>query len=311
MFNGFSIILCRCGTCSVRISGRDYEAVPGSLLILSPDQLVEVFSVSPDFSPRSILVSLDVILEFPSPVDINIVNTALRNPLYSLPPEKTAHLLEYYDFLEKQYREIDNAYREEISKTLFYALMLEICDIIRSDTGDSTAVSKPRQEKLTDDFFKLMARYYKTEHNVAFYADRLNRTPKYLSGAIKKLSGRSVSDWINSSLLAYHVGVRHGNDSFLFQVHHLEFLQHGRVSALSDTVCRSLVSGYHMSRIFIRRHVIVSESRVIRPYRKPQALLSGFRKIRHDAILSCCVCKTLFPKIRHAVRHRFHRTDRT
>ncbi len=202
MFNGFSIILCRCGTCSVRISGRDYEAVPGSLLILSPDQLVEVFSVSPDFSHRSILVSLDVILEFPSPVDINIVNTALRNPLYSLPPEKTAHLLEYYDFLEKQYRETDNAYREEISKTLFYALMLEICDIIRSDTGDSTAVSKPRQEKLTDDFFKLMARYYKTEHNVAFYADRLNRTPKYLSGAIKKLSGRSVSDWINSSLIS-------------------------------------------------------------------------------------------------------------
>lgn len=202
MFNGFSIIICRCGTCSVRISGRDYETVPGSLLILSPDQLVEVFSVSPDFSPRSILVSLDVILEFPSPVDINIVNTALRNPLYSLPPEKTAHLLEYYDFLEKQYRETDNAYREEISKTLFYALMLEICDIIRSDTGDSTAVSKPRQEKLTDDFFKLMARYYKTEHNVAFYADRLNRTPKYLSGAIKKLSGRSVSDWINSSLIS-------------------------------------------------------------------------------------------------------------
>ena len=30
----------------------------------------------------------------------------------------------------------------------------------------------------------------------------LNRTPKYLSGAIKRLSGRSVSDWINSMLIS-------------------------------------------------------------------------------------------------------------
>lgn len=202
MFNGFSVILCRRGECSLKVSGRDYEAGPGSLLILSPDQLVEVFSVSGDFSLRSILVSLDMILEFPSPVDIDILNTALRNPLFTLPADKASHLLEYFDFLEKEYRETGNAYREEISKTLLYALMLEICDIIRSETGDSGDVARPRQEKLTDDFFKLMAKYYRTEHNVAFYADKLNRTPKYLSGAIKRLSGRSVPDWINSTLIS-------------------------------------------------------------------------------------------------------------
>ena len=38
--------------------------------------------------------------------------------------------------------------------------------------------------------------------NVAFYAAKLHRTPKYLSGAIRRISGRSVAEWINSTLVS-------------------------------------------------------------------------------------------------------------
>ena len=202
VFNGFYISLCLSGHCDMRISGRNYRAGAGSLIVLAPNQLIETGSLSRDFDSRAVIVSLDEILAFPSPVDINIMNVALKNPVVNLPRPKMAHLMEYYDFLEKQYLETGNAYREEISRTLFYALMLEICDIFRGVSGDDEAVQKPRQEKLTDDFLRLLTKYYRTEHNVAFYADRLNRTPKYLSGAIKRLSGRSVSDWINSTLIS-------------------------------------------------------------------------------------------------------------
>lgn len=201
-FNGFYISLCLAGEAGLRISGRSCLVRPGTLLVLAPNQLIEPYHISPDYDSRSIIVSLDEILAFPSPIDINIMNAAVRTPSVNLPGQRPARLLEYYDFLEKQYLETGNAYREEISKTLFYALMLEICDIFRSVSGENGSVQRPRQEKLTDDFLRLMTKYYRTEHNVAFYADRLNRTPKYLSGAIKRLSGRSVSDWINSMLIS-------------------------------------------------------------------------------------------------------------
>lgn len=201
-FNGFFISLCLGGSCSVKISGRSCEIRRGSLMIISPNQLIEIISASSDLDWKSIVVSLDVILEFPSPVDIDVMTTSLRNPVLNLGKEKTVHLMEYYDFIEKQYAETDNAYREEISKTLLYALMLEVCDIFRSVADTDEAVTKPKQEKLTDDFFKLMARHFRTEHNVGFYAARLHRTPKYLSGAIKRISGRSVADWINSTLVS-------------------------------------------------------------------------------------------------------------
>lgn len=201
-FNGFYISLCLAGEAGLRISGRSCPVRPGTLLVLAPNQLIEPYHISPEYDSRSIIVSLDEILAFPSPIDINIMNAAVRTPSVNLPGQRPARLLEYYDFLEKQYLETGNAYREEISKTLFYALMLEICDIFRSVSGENGSVQRPRQEKLTDDFLRLMTKYYRTEHNVAFYADRLNRTPKYLSGAIKRLSGRSVSDWINSMLIS-------------------------------------------------------------------------------------------------------------
>ena len=202
VFNGFSIGVCVRGQWDLRISGRVYSITEGALLILAPNQLIETVSTSEDLSTRSVIVSLDVILEHPSPIDINILNIALRKPVLPLPQARMARLLEYLDFLEKRYWETGNVYREEISKTLLYALMLEICDIHRRDAGEQADVPKPKQEQLTDDFLKLLTTHFRTEHHVGFYADKLNRTPKYLSEAIRRISGRSVPEWISTMLVS-------------------------------------------------------------------------------------------------------------
>lgn len=202
IFNGFSIILCTGGEWVLRIGGRHYDITGGTLLTMAPNQLTETVSVSGDLTTKSIIVSLDVILEHPSPVDINILNIAFRKPVIQLNESETSHLAEYFDLIEREYTEQDNAYREEIAKTLLYILMLEICNVYRKLSGKYPEITKPRQEQLTDDFFKLLTTYYKTEHNVGFYADRLNRTPKYLSEAIKRISGRSVPDWISTMLVS-------------------------------------------------------------------------------------------------------------
>ena len=201
-FNGFFISICLGGRCELKVSGRSYTIEAGSLMIFSPNQLIEIQTSSPDLDWKSIIVSLDVILEFPSPVDIDIMTSALRNPVLHVGEAAARHLMEYYLFIEKRYSETSSAYREEISKTLLYALMLEICNIFRNVSDEDSDIAKPRQEKLTDDFFKLMAKHYRTEHNVAFYAAKLHRTPKYLSGAIRRISGRSVAEWINSTLVS-------------------------------------------------------------------------------------------------------------
>ena len=199
-FEGFSVSLCS-GAFTLVVDGHRYPAEGDSLVLLSSGHRVDVADRSDDYLSRTVNVSLDDVLEFPSPVDLDIINLTMKYHVIPLDREETVCLSAYYDLLDRQRRLDDSAYRREITRSLVYALMLEICDRFLILTERKPDMPRPKQEILTDNFFRLMSAYYRTEHNVGFYAGMLNRTPKYLSNAIRKLSGRSVPDWIDSMLV--------------------------------------------------------------------------------------------------------------
>lgn len=201
IFDGFTIGLCQSGTCSLKINGRDYCLRAGSLLLLPPSQLMELNSRSDDFSRLTIIFSLDLVLEFPSPLDSDIINMARHSPVLHLSMDKMEHLLEYYRFIERKYERVGIPFREEIAKTILNAMMLEISGFYKTASDESTGMCRQRQEQLSDDFFLLLSHHYKTERSVAFYAEKMNRTPKYLSGEIKRITGRSIHEWINEAIL--------------------------------------------------------------------------------------------------------------
>ena len=201
IFNGFTLALCTAGNCTLKINGQQYEIRSGSLLLLPPNQLMEQTRRSDDFTRRTILFSLELLLEFPSPMDTDIIHTARYNPVLHLPANKIEHLLEYYKFLEREYEDAETPYREAISKTILNAMMLEIIGLYETFTDKPSNERKQRQEMLADDFFLLLAHYYKKERSVTFYAEKMNRTPKYLSGEIKRITGRSIPEWLNEAIL--------------------------------------------------------------------------------------------------------------
>lgn len=201
IFNGFTLALCTEGNCMLKINGQQYELRAGSLLLLSPNQLMEQCLRSDNFCRHTIVFSLDLLLELPSPTDTDIINMSRRIPVLHLSQDKMEHLLEYYRFLEREYKEADNPYREAISKTILNALVLEIIWLYETLTDKPANVRKQRQEQLADDFFLLLAHYYKKERSVTFYAGKMNRTPKYLSCEIKRITGRSILEWINEAIL--------------------------------------------------------------------------------------------------------------
>ena len=200
---GFSIGLCLQGRCILRINGRKIEITGGTLPVVAPNKLIETISVSEDFVLEYVTAPLEIILEHPSPVDTVILYMAFSNSTMQLPHKRMERRIDYFDFLGRRYSEQDNSYRNEIANAVFYAIMLEICDLYGKlyEAGDKKPV-RPRQEVLADDFFKLLAENYKKEHNVGFYAEKLHRTPKYLSGAIRRISGKSVNEWINTMLIS-------------------------------------------------------------------------------------------------------------
>lgn len=55
-----------------------------------------------------------------------------------------------------------------------------------------------RAESYFREFTQLLGEHYRRERSVGFYARQLCITPKYLTTLIKHISGKSVSDWIDS-----------------------------------------------------------------------------------------------------------------
>ena len=58
-----------------------------------------------------------------------------------------------------------------------------------------------RPNQVFEHFLTLVSEYHSTERGVAFYADKLCLTPKYLSKLVKTASGRSAPDWIDSFVI--------------------------------------------------------------------------------------------------------------
>lgn len=58
-----------------------------------------------------------------------------------------------------------------------------------------------RQEEVFNRFLGLVNKYAIRERNVAFYADRLYLTPRYLNTLIRQVSDHTVMDWINEAVI--------------------------------------------------------------------------------------------------------------
>ena len=201
IFDGFVIGFCVRGTAKLKINFKEYQLAAGAILLLAPNQVIKLDEKSDDFSMENLFLSFDMILEFPSPVDFELFDYARRTPCVKVSEEMISHLLKYHSFISSEYGEIENIYREEIVKTLLYALMLEISGIYKANENTAQNLRLSKHEDLSDSFFRLLNKHYKQERSVAFYADKMCLTPKYLSSAIKKITGKSILGWIDETVI--------------------------------------------------------------------------------------------------------------
>ncbi len=83
---------------------------------------------------------------------------------------------------------------------LIYSLLnylLEICPL----RADEIAHQTDSAARITDTFKLLLDQYYLDHRSVAFYADQIHISPKYLSETVKKITGKSPKAWINEMLM--------------------------------------------------------------------------------------------------------------
>lgn len=198
--NGIVILLCKADGGSICVDSKEYKLAKNNVVVLPENHIINNISPSLMRESNVIAVSVDYILNMPSPIDTSIFSYSRYMSVIKIADEKFNDLQSYYRFIYKESRE-NGKYRMEIIRSIFFALILEILAEYEKlfEVGDEA--SDIKANNLSDRFFRLLATNYKKSRSVKFYAERLNLTPKYLSTAIKRVTGRPILDWIHEAIM--------------------------------------------------------------------------------------------------------------
>lgn len=199
-----SIGLCLEGSTRFNISLREFELIPGRMVIALPNQIIEHRQFSANFRGIFFAVSKNLLESLPKVGNVLSFFFFLKDyPCFDLNLHEQEMIKEYHAFIRKRLRNKEDMYRREVVMGLMQGFFFELYNIFNSYAPDSSAVvkSKSRKEYIFERFYESLIQSYQSERSVKFYADQLCLTPKHLSGVVKEISGKTVGEWIDELVI--------------------------------------------------------------------------------------------------------------
>ena len=195
----FVFILCLRGHAAISIDGWSYNLYPDNVLICHPNIVLGESMSSMDFEFRGVVLSKDYLQRLPLVSTDNMWDVMMffeKAPVLSLTPDEVKDFCRYYDLIRPRLADTHLRYREELLSALLTALLYELSNII-SRFADFRPQPYSAGSNVFRNFLSLLSSSYPKSRSVAYYADKLCLTPKYLSTVCKEVSGETASELIN------------------------------------------------------------------------------------------------------------------
>lgn len=136
------------------------------------------------------------------PVPFSYVLERRENPVDELDAESLTRLRRRTESVREACMDVGNPFRDKMIKCALWMLLMEVAGrYINSGGEEDPAAGSDRAMRLFTGFMHLLPESTPAEHFAGYYAERLCVTPQYLNRVVKSLSGRTVSGWINFTLV--------------------------------------------------------------------------------------------------------------
>ena len=193
------------GETSVSFNLHEFRLKKDSMFIFTPKNILQVNSqqyfkadviaISPDFMRR---INIDI--KNMMPLFLKFV----ENPALTLTPEESRSMRGMIAQIERETRGPETHFSFDIVSGLIAATIYKVGDIMYhylAEHPEEQNNSHNRAEEYFKQFTHLLGEHFREERSVGFYARQLCITPKYLTTLIKRISGQSVSEWIDNYLI--------------------------------------------------------------------------------------------------------------
>ncbi len=208
-FDGYIIFFLRKGHFSIDLNLNTYEVKPRSLLMNVPGNIIKLSSYAEDRIGDAELYFVLASREFMSGIrfDFNkLLQESLslwKNPCITLNDEDMA-LAEEYFTLARDILQSGQVNKKEILSSLVTSFTYVTMDVWTRELNEARKTQSPssvRTNHLFERFLALVTEHHNTERSMAFYAEKLCLTPKYLSKLVKEASGQGGPAWIDSFVI--------------------------------------------------------------------------------------------------------------
>ena len=182
--------ICIKGSGKLSINGKCYNIERNSFFTILPGSSFELIERSSDLIVEFLCFSIDFIFEMKIPQRTNWTTVIQTSE------EQFSVLAEFHSFIVKQSQRMHYPYKELTIKNLLAAYITEVSSLCNSSDKEEVVIFGIKEEKYRQ-FIKLLLDNVKSERTVGFYADKMCLSAKYLSQLIKKISGKTIMEWIN------------------------------------------------------------------------------------------------------------------
>jgi AraC family transcriptional activator of pobA len=202
LMNYVGLIVCEKGYFCFDVDKKKFTARAGETVFLSEGNNFSIGELSDDLRVSILFYHIDPIREIlgSSIVAMYLYTTLTPEPCYVWTSGEESDLARYIALLGRHRKSAQNPFDNHECKLLLLALTYRLCSIYSRRIIEEKNVAGHK----IDTFIKpirLIEKYYMQERGVAFYADKLCLSPKYLSALSKSVCGYTVQELVFRAII--------------------------------------------------------------------------------------------------------------
>lgn len=200
--DGGAILLCTEGWAEIVVNTQLHRIEKGCEVVLLDEMSLFIKGSSEDFRMTMFLYSKEVAFQATHKFDPSFFNHLSLKPVYQHPEGSEETLLAYLKILYDMQSDTYNRYNVLIVTNLLRSIMLNILDKIQRFGDGSECLMRSRKEEVYHRFMELVIEHARKHRDVAYYADKLNISTKYLAEIGKAVAKETPKQSIDSFIVS-------------------------------------------------------------------------------------------------------------
>lgn len=193
-----AMMLVLAGTAKIEIDFRQYDLSANQLLMLPPSSFSRCTEQSDDFTVSGFTLSQAITQELTSRFEPAYFGFLTEYPAHTPPMDDVAYIRNLITTAGHMLENSDQEHSMQKAKLLIQCFYLDQYDHCKNQITPRNTEGISNQEHLFMRFLTLVHENASRQRDVAFYADRLCISKRYLSAILRNQTGKTVKDFVDN-----------------------------------------------------------------------------------------------------------------